>query len=422
MLLTARSYRALPFIEAAERHSIEVVKAIDMHRQLAEYWDHPLGIDYGSPDEAAEAIAGFAKDKPLGAIIAVDDSGSIVAAKASALLGLPHNSPEAAEAARNKYRMRQLLHAGGVQAPEARLHHLTDGQSRSDLAAMAQDAPYPCVVKPLDLSGSRGVIRANNPDEFVAATEQLRKLLLSQGTTFNKAPFLVEKYVPGVEFALEAILDKGRLKVLAIFDKPDPLEGPYFEESIYVTPSRYPQETQAAIAEGTARAAAALGLREGPVHAELRVNESGPWVIELAGRSIGGLCSQTLRFSSDASLEELILRQAFGIEIESLERERSAGGVMMIPIPEAGLLKNVEGCAAAEAVPLIEGIEISAKLNHLLVPLPEGDSYLGFIFARGEDPVEVEAALREAHSKLHFHISPGLPLLDQQFKPLSMRH
>jgi biotin carboxylase len=284
------------------------------------------------------------------------------------------------------------------------------------MSAVAADLKYPCVVKPLDLSGSRGVIRADNPEEFLAAAEKLRQFLVSLGSAPNETPFLVEQYVAGVEVALEGILDGGRLQVLALFDKPDPLEGPYFEESIYVTPSRHSRETQDAIAECAAEASAALGLREGPVHAELRLNESGPWIIELAGRSIGGLCSQTLRFSSDASLEELILRQAFGIEIESYERERSAGGVMMIPIPEAGLLKKVEGCDAAEALPLIESVEITAKLNNSLVPLPEGDSYLGFIFARGEQPADVESALREAHSKLRFEIAPELPLLRQQFE------
>jgi biotin carboxylase len=414
--LTARSYRARPFVEAAERLDVEIVKAVDMHRQLAEYWNHPLGIDYSKPEEATRAIAAFAGDRPLGAIIAVDDSGSQVAAMASDLLGLPHNSPEAAEAARNKYLMRQLLQSGGVQSPESQLHYFTDGPVQTNMSAVAADLKYPCVVKPLDLSGSRGVIRADNPEEFLAAAEKLRQFLVSLGSAPNETPFLAEQYVAGVEVALEGILDGGRLQVLALFDKPDPLEGPYFEESIYVTPSRHSRETQDAIAECAAEASAALGLREGPVHAELRLNESGPWIIELAGRSIGGLCSQTLRFSSDASLEELILRQAFGIEIESYERERSAGGVMMIPIPEAGLLKKVEGCDAAEALPLIESVEITAKLNNSLVPLPEGDSYLGFIFARGEQPADVESALREAHSKLRFEIAPELPLLRQQFE------
>jgi biotin carboxylase len=291
------------------------------------------------------------------------------------------------------------------------LHHFGRPPDGDDIAAVAAQAPYPCVLKPLNLSGSRGVIRADNPAEFLAAAARLQQMFHSYDPSPGPKPFLVEQFVPGFEVALEGILDGGRLKVLALFDKPDPLDGPFFEETIYVTPSRLPEATQAAIFDCTAQAAAALGLREGPVHAELRINEDGPWLIELAGRSIGGLCSQTLRFSSDASLEELILRQAFDLPVETFDRESQAGGVMMIPIPEAGLLKKVEGCEAAEAVPLIESVEITARLNYSVVPLPEGDSYLGFIFARGESAAEVEAALRQAHSQLHFEIAPELRVL-----------
>jgi biotin carboxylase len=407
LLLTPRTYRARAFIEAAEKLNIEVVKAIDMHKQLADYWNYRLGLDYSNPAEAVQKIVEFAAESPLGAIVSVDDSGSLIAALASRQLGLPHNSPEAAEAARDKHRMRQLLAKGKVQAPRSTLYYFDD-PANGDLNGIAADAPYPCVLKPLNLSGSRGVIRANNAAEFLAAAERLRTLLFFYDASPTPKPFLVEQFVPGFEVALEGMLDDGRLKVLALFDKPDPLDGPFFEETIYVTPSRLPQTTQEAIFDNTAQAAAALGLREGPVHAELRVNESGPYLIEVAGRSIGGLCSQTLRFSSDASLEELILRQAFDLTIETFDREKSAGGVMMIPIPESGLLKRVEGCEAAEAVPLIESVEITARLNYSITPLPEGDSYLGFIFAHGPTPEAVEAALREAHSKLHFEIAPEL--------------
>lgn len=410
LLLTPRTYRARAFIEAADKLEIEVVKAIDMHRQLADYWNYRLGLDYSNPAEAVRNIVEFAAEFPLGAIVAVDDSGSHIAALASQALGLPHNSPEAAEAARDKHRMRQLLAAGNVQAPRSALYYF-DNSNNDNIPAIAAEAPYPCVLKPLNLSGSRGVIRADSTAEFLAAAERLQKLLFFYDASPTPKPFLVEQFVPGFEVALEGILDDGRLKVLALFDKPDPLDGPFFEETIYVTPSRLPQATQEAIFDCASQAAAALGLREGPVHAELRANENDPFLIEVAGRSIGGLCSQTLRFSSDASLEELILRQAFDLPIETFDREQSAGGVMMIPIPEAGLLKRVEGCEAAEAVPLIENVEITARLNYSITPLPEGDSYLGFIFARGETPEAVEAALREAHSKLHFEIAPELRVL-----------
>jgi biotin carboxylase len=303
--------------------------------------------------------------------------------------------------------MRTLLHIGGVPVPHFELYNTT-----VDVATLAQLVRYPCVVKPLALNGSRGVIRADDPAEFSAAVQRVARLLVSIDPSAEPKPFLVEDFIPGFEVALEGLLDHGDLKVLALFDKPDPLDGPFFEETLYVTPSRLPQTAQDAIARCAAQAAQALGLSEGSVHAELRINSEGPWLVEMAGRSIGGLCSQTLRFaqSSDVSLEELILRQAVGMDIHSLTREAQAGGVMMIPIPEAGLLRGVSGVEEAKAVTGIEDVQITARLNYPLVPLPEGESYLGFIFARGASAQQVEAALRAAHACLHFDVQPIIPL------------
>jgi biotin carboxylase len=236
-------------------------------------------------------------------------------------------------------------------------------------------------------------------------------MLLNNGYALEQSAFLVEDFIPGVEVALEGLLTDGELHVLALFDKPDPLDGPFFEETIYVTPSRLPAAAQAAIADCTARAAAALGLRHGPVHAELRLNERGPWLVEAAGRSIGGLCSTVLQFGAGMCLEELILRHAVALPIDSFEREQAAAGVMMIPIPAAGLLRGVAGLEAARAVPRVTGVEITAPLNHTVTPLPEGASYLGFIFARAADPAAAEAALRQAHACLRFDIRRELPVL-----------
>lgn len=260
------------------------------------------------------------------------------------------------------------------------------------------------MVKPEDLNGSRGVIRANDRDELLSAARRLVQLI-GPGRHF-----LVEEYMPGVEVALEGILDGGELQVLALFDKPDPLEGPFFEETIYVTPSRLPEAVQTDIAATTAQAARALGLEMGPIHAELRINDRGAWIVEIAGRSIGGLCSRTLRFGTDASLEELILRQATGLSLAGLTRKGQAGGVMMIPIPEAGILRGVQGLEKAKAVSGIDDVQITAQMNYPLVPLPEGDAYLGFIFAAGDSPEEVEASLRAAHAELRFEILPEIRL------------
>jgi biotin carboxylase len=368
--------------------------------------DTSLTLELSEPETAAAQIARFAAEHPLRAIIPTDDESAVVAAAASARLGLPHNPPEAASAARRKDELRRLLHAAGVRTPRYGLVP-TDADPR---AAAARQA-YPCVLKPTFLAGSRGVIRANNPDEFDLAFRRIAALL-SRPDVREKGreaagQILTEEFVPGVEVAVEGLLLGGRLKILAIFDKPDPLEGPFFEETIYVTPSRLPKGSQRTIGRATTAAARALGLREGPIHAELRVNDDRCWIIELAARSIGGLCSRALHFGTGLSLEELILMHALGRDVEKLERERSPAGVMMIPIPRAGILREIRGLHEARQVPGIDDVTISATLGTPLVPLPEGSSYLGFIFAHAPTPARVENALREAHRRLTLVIDTG---------------
>jgi biotin carboxylase len=409
LLMSPTTYRARAFMEAARRLRLEVVAGIDLPEALADYWHVPLGIDFNNREDAVHSIVEYAKEHPLTAILSVDDSASEVAAYASQALGLGHNAPQAAEGARDKLLMRRLMSAGGVPCPVFR-----DFPLNADPGEIARQVSYPCVLKPRRLSGSRGVIRANTPAEFEVAFKRLKRILLSEGYSEAATTFLVEDFIPGFEVALEGLLTHGQLKVLALFDKPDPLDGPFFEETIYTTPSRLPEETQQAITQCVAVAAASLGLCEGPVHAELRVNEQGPWMLEIAGRSIGGLCSTVLEFGVDMCLEELILRHALGEEIPFVERNIHAAGVMMIPIPTAGMLKAVHGVEEAKAVPLITDVEITAPLHHSLVPLPEGASYLGFIFARGDSPAKVETAIRQAHQRLQFDIRREIPVLSKR--------
>jgi biotin carboxylase len=407
LLTPATGYRAEPFLEASVRLGLEVIQGIDVGPELPKRWNVPLPLDFRDPEAAVARIVAFARDRPVRAMLAVDDHGSLIAARAAAALGLPHNAPEAALAARDKWRMRQMLARGGAPSPECRCVGID-----ADPAAVAGDVDYPCVLKPRLLNGSRGVIRANGPEEFVAAFARLKRLLQREddGTEAGRT-LLVERFVPGNEFALEGLLTGGELQVLALFDKPDPLDGPFFEETLYVTPSRFPAALQEEIAACAARAAAALGLREGPIHAELRVNAEGPWIVEVAGRSIGGLCSRILRFGAGISLEELILRHAAGMPLPTLRRADDAVGVMMIPIPAAGILRAVTGVPQAELVPGIAEVAITARPGQSLVPLPEGASYLGFIFTHGETAAEVEAALRAAHRELRFEVNPELPML-----------
>jgi len=407
LLVPTTTYRTEDFMEAARRLDVDLVVAAERPNVMAgEFPDHLLTVPFDDPERAAGEVAEYARRRPLDAVVPVDDETTLVGAAIAARLGLRCNPVGAVAAARNKRLMRERLAKAGVAGPA-----FTTVSVDEDPVAAARRMAYPCVLKPLMLSASRGVIRADDPAAFVRAFERVRAILaepevagLGEGTD----QILVEAFVPGVEVALEGLLIAGALSVLALFDKPDPLDGPHFEETIYVTPSRLPGATQRAIAETTAHAALALGLEDGPIHAELRLDARASAealrlvMLELAARSIGGLCSRTLRFGTGLTLEDLILRRALDLPIASLEREGRAAGVMMIPIPRAGALERVEGLDAARAVPLIEDVTISAHPGEILVPLPEGHRYLGFIFARGDDPAGVERALRDAHARLTF--------------------
>ena len=407
LLLPATTYRARDFIQAAERLGVETVVGSDQRQALQDLQPaRGVTLDRRDPATAASQIVAFAAGHPLAAIVPTDDESAVVAAAASARLGLPHNPPEAARAARRKDSLRRILHAGGVRTPRYDMLTLDD-----DPAAAARRPTFPCVLKPTFLAASRGVIRADGPNQFIAAFRRIAALLGDPDVAEKGGDaarlILVEEFIPRVEVALEGLLIRGRLKVLALFDKPDPLDGPFFEETLYVTPSRLPAASRRAIEALTARAARALGLTTGPVHAELRLNDRGPWLIELAARSIGGLCSRTLRFSTGLSLEEVVLMHALGRDVTRLRRESRPAGVMMIPIPRAGILRGVSGLQEARSVGGIEDITISATLGKPLVPLPEGASYLGFLFARGASPARVEAALRAAHRRIAFDIQPA---------------
>ena len=365
-----------------------------------------LTLDFEQPERAADAVHVFAEQYPISGVVAVDDATAVIAAAISTRLKLKGNPVHAAIAASDKYLQRELLAKAGVPVPRFMLRNLEE-----DPAIIANTITYPCVLKPVRLSASRGVIRANNAQSFVAAHARLRAILADPETAAacgeRARQYLVEEFVPGYEVALEGLVVNRRLHVLTVFDKPDPLDGPFFEETIYVTPSRVPAGLQSAIKECADRAVRALGIAEGPVHAELRYNEHGPWLIELAARPIGGRCSAALKFGEEGkgrgvTLEEIILRHALGMPIPSLQRERLAAGVMMIPIPGAGTLREVRGIAAAKAVPLVEDVQITAHPGERLVPFPEGSRYPGFIFARGETPHVVEAALRESFQRLTF--------------------
>lgn len=411
LLFTTTGYSAEDFVKAAQKLGVEVAFGTDRCHVLDDPWrDAAIPLRFSKPARSVEAILRYARKHPVDGVVAIGDKPTLTAAFVCKALQLPYNSPKATEACRNKFHSRRLLKRAGLPVPAFKCYGVQENPSQ-----IARRVRYPCVLKPLALSASQGVIRADSAQEFERAFHRISALLRTPALLVardkSNEHILVEEFIEGREVALEGLLRRGQLRLLALFDKPDPLDGPFFEETLYVTPSRLSLPVQQEIADCTQRAACALGLTEGPVHAELRARADGPWILEVAARSIGGLCSRTLRFGVGMSLEEIIIRHALGMDTEAPEREDQAAGVMMIPIPRAGYLHAVEGVAKAQQVAGIQELTITAKIGQKLVPLPEGASYLGFIFARGSSPESVEAALRLAHRELDFEISPSLPVL-----------
>jgi biotin carboxylase len=385
-------YQIRVFADAARRLGMDLTLATDRCHILDDPWaDRAVAVKFDRIPESLDVLRGLQCD----GIAAVGDRPAVLAAEAACALGVPFHTPAAAHACHDKYLARQLFKAAGLHVPSFFRASLDD-----DPLVLAGRAAYPCVLKPLGLSGSCGVIRANTEQEFVAAFARIRKI--------GERHLQVESYIDGREFAVEGLVTNGRFRTIAIFDKPDPLEGPYFEETIYVTPSRESAAVQAELVETVGRATAALGLSYGPVHAELRYNAEGAWMLEVHARPIGGLCAQALRFEGGVPLEEVILRHAVGEDVSGLRLEARASGVMMIPIPKGGMYESAEGVERAAAIEGIDGVMITAKQGQRLIPLPEGSSYLGFIFARGDSPEAVETALRRSHAELRFHIATAL--------------
>ena len=396
------SYRTAPFLAAAKIRGIEVLIASEAKHSLVSAYAQGLHIDLDDPQTSLQTILREAQRQPFAAVLGCDDASTELAALAASKLGLPHNPTTSVRLARRKDLARERLAQAGVLVP----HHWRLDLTRA-LAAQIEDIRFPCVLKPVALAASRGVIRADNLNELTHAAARIQVLLARTGLreAQERETILVEEFIPGFEVAVEGLLTHDQLEILTIFDKPDPLNGPYFEETYYITPSRLDLPTQHAMHETISAACTAYGLREGPIHAECRINEQGVWILEVAARTIGGLCGRMLRFGTGCSLEELVLMHALG-EPPELQCEAGGAGVLMIPIPQAGILRRVEGVLAAQKVPYIDEVVIHVREGYELVPLPEGASYLGFIFARAPSAAQAEAALRAAHACLHVVVMP----------------
>ena len=396
LLLPTTTYRAGAFIAAADALDVDLTVASEKDSAFSP--DEPdalLTLNFAEPAECVARVVDFHRLHPIRAVFGVDDRTAVVAAHVAQALGLDHNPPAAVEAAGDKFRQRQLVARAGVPIPGFERHHV----DRIDAVSL-ETVRFPAVVKPVSLSASQGVMRVDDPDSLAEAITRLRAIL-EEAAPDSEQAFLIEDYIPGEEYALEGILEDGQLTTLALFDKPDPLDGPTFAETIYLTPSRASAPVQAALTDTAQAACTALGLVRGPVHVELRYNARGPWLVELAARPIGGRCGQVLRFGPEAkSLETILLAQALGRLPTIPSRETQASGVMMLPVPSAGTFQAIDGLETALATPGVTDIAVTVHRGALVRPLPEESRYLGFIFARGPDPGAVERAIREAFATL----------------------
>jgi hypothetical protein len=417
-------YQLRSFNDAAEDLGIDLVFATDRCHQLDDPWqDRAIPVRFHDPASVVRTMVDFAQETGVNGVIAVGDRPVVTAACVAEALGIPWHLVSGASASSDKRRSRAILSGAGLPSPRFEVVALSSAMDPSGVGASleALKGEFPCVLKPVGLSGSRGVIRANSRDQLAAAIWRIRALLARPEIRAARAgledEILVESYIDGPEFALEGVLIDGRLTTFAIFDKPDPLDGPFFEETIYVTPSRLDPAMQTLVSSSIERAALALGLRHGPVHGECRIAGGEVYVLEVAARPIGGLCSQVLKFQAsdgqppgEASLERVLLEHALGRSIDRWMREDRAAAVMMIPIPRRGLLKRVNGEDAARRIPGVTSVLITAKSDQLLELLPEAGSYLGFIFGSGRTPAQAERAVRDAHAALSFEIDAEIPV------------
>ncbi len=385
VLLPSTTYRAGDFVRAAEGLGIDLIVASENPPPF-DMGDRYLQVDCSDPDLAAEAIVRIGDDAPIDGVVAADDAGVVAAAIAGRKLGVRANEPEAAAASRDKGRQRALL--GAAEVPQPRFDTISPGEDGTKAAA---GVGYPVVIKPLDRAAGQGVIRVDRAADLATALSRSRSIV---GDT---APIIVEEFMPGDEVALEGLVRDGELTTLALFDKPDAVEGPFFPETILVTPSRLDEIAQAECRRVSAAALAAIGITHGPVHVEMKAEGPMVRVIEVAARSIGGLCSRSLNFGLlGTTLETLILRNAIGMEKPELRRESTASGVLMIPIPLPGTFTGISGLEQVRNLEHISAIDITTTPGSRVQPPPEGDRYLGFVFAKGPDRDGVEASLRRA--------------------------
>lgn len=402
------SYRTMRYLQAASRLDLNVIIVSEGEHSIVSEYAQGVHVKFEHPDLALEIILKETINHNIAVVIGTDDSVVELASKVAKHCGLEHNDVNAARLARRKDLARDALKANNTPVPDFQLVSL------DELLTGRNVQSFPLVIKPIALSASRGVIRVNNQSELLDAARRVTKLLAQQTDLepIEKQSVLLEEYIHGEEIAIEGIVDNGRFQLLTIFDKPDPLYGPFFAETFYITPTRLDSEAIDKVCQVVQSACDAYGIKTGPVHAECRLRDAQVYLIEMAARTIGGLCSDILEYGLGCTLEDIVLKQAIGCGSKNTFSE-TAAGVLMIPVTQHGILKRIEGLLYASKIEFIEDINIQLRDGYELVPLPEGNSYLGFVFAKAPSYEQVEQALRKAYACLNVVVAPLWKLSNQ---------
>lgn len=400
LIAPAKSYRISPYLKAALALNLKTLIVSNSRYSLVSEIAQGVTVDFNNQKQAEGIIFESIRGLDIKCVLATDDSCVSLSNQIAKKLNLAHNQSSATLLTQRKDLARKAAQIFGCNTPNYQVLELQHFKQYSSLVN------YPVVVKPLSLSASKGVIRANNEHQFAAACKTI-EVILDRSNVFGyeRNHILVEGYLDGPEFAIDGILINGSFHLLAIFDKPEPLIGPYFEETYYLTPSQLAHVEQLALIEEVSRCCEAYGLTQGPIHAEARITENGIFLIELAARTIGGQCGQLIEFSLQQKLEEIVIQGLCG-EKPNLPKSRLCAGVLMIPVKKSGILKRVEGLTAAMQINFVVDIEIHIQVGYALIPLPEGSSYLGFIFAQAPTFEETFDALKKAHQMLNFVTHP----------------
>ncbi len=385
LVAPSRSYRVGDFLDAALAMGCEVTVASDAVSAIPGSF---IPVSFDDPVAAGERLADLVG--AVDGVVGTDGSAIVVAAETARMLGLPANAADALVAAGDKYRQRQAVEAAGVLQPS---FALLDGP-----AAPTTWSAFPAIVKPLDRSASQGVLRVDSPAELGEAVRTVGAIV-GPGSSL-----LVEAFVPGIEVAVEGLVRGGRLDVVAVFDKPDSPQGPTFPETLLVSPARLAPDALDRVIEVVGRAVAAVGVAEGPVHVECKVKGGEVWFLELAARTIGGLCGRAL-VPGGVSLEEVVVRHALGLSLPAPPWRAAATGVLMLPVDETGKVEAVRGIDAAQAVEGVTDVVITVGAGEEVVALPAGDRYIGFVFARAETADEAEAVLRSAWAEIEVEVT-----------------